>query len=119
MSTTISPPDFDDLMEIAERIRELSLKEMVLKDEIKKKESEIYIKAITTDEHLVNGKPPSAVFVENAWKHAGFEGELLEIRNELSIVSADLVYQKNIFSIKKDMLEVWRTDSANKRASVL
>lgn len=119
MTVTIEPPDFEDMMEVAERIRNLSLKEMVLKDTLKKKESEIYIEAITTDKHLVNGKPPSAVFVENAWKHTGFDGELLEIRNELATVSADLDHQKNIFGIRKDMLEIWRTESANKRASVL
>ena len=119
MTGTINPPDFDDMMELSETIRELSLKEIGLKNKIKEEEAKVVIEATLSDEHLVNNKPPSMAFINSAWIFTGFNGEILELRSELAKVSSELDAVKRVFDLKRDMLEVWRTESANKRASVL
>jgi hypothetical protein len=119
MSTIINPPDFEDVMEIVERIRELSLQEAILSNKIKFMESDITAEATENEKYFVNGKPPSMTYINSTYKVTGFDGELKKLRNDLAQIQSELEYRKNLFSVKKDMLEVWRTESANQRASVL
>lgn len=119
MSIITNPPDFDDVMEIIDRIRELSVESMLLSNKIKFMESDIVQKATEDTKYFVSGKPPSMTYVNSTYKVTGFDGELKELRNELAEIESELEYRKNLFSLKKDMLEVWRTESANQRASVL
>jgi len=119
MTIIINPPDFEDMMEIAERIRELSIKELQLRNEIKTLEAKAVMEATTNSKYHVNGKTPSMAFINSTYVITGIENEILTPRSNLIDAVASLEYNKNLFYIKKDMLEVWRTDSANKRASVL
>lgn len=119
MSIIDNPPDFEDMMEIAEEIKRLSLGSAVLENQIKFTESDIVIEATANEKYFVSGKPPSMAYINSTYKVTGFDGELKNMKNELANLQSQLEYNKNLFSIKKDMLEVWRTESANKRASVV
>ena len=119
MSITINPPDFEDMMEIAERIRVLSVKKLQLEAQIDTLKAKAVMEATTNTKYYINSKPPSMAFIKETYLVTGLDNELLTPKSNLVDVSTSLEYNKNLFSLKKDMLEVWRTESANKRASVL
>ena len=119
MSTIINPPDFEDVMKIVERIRELSLASAILENKIKFTESEIVVEATANEKYFINGKPPSMTYINSTYKVTGFDNELKKMRQDLVEMQSELEYRKNLLGVQKDKLEVWRTESANQRASVL
>lgn len=108
-------PDFEDFIKLTEEIRELSFYKMQLENKLKGREALIFQEAMSKP--LENGKFPSASFVTNAYLHTGFNGELMEDREKLAHTSSDLEQKKLQLSIYKDMLELYRTFSANERSS--
>jgi len=108
-----SIPDFDDFMKLANEIGELSYNKLDLENKLKAKESEVFKSAMK--QPLENGKLPSASFVTNAYIHTGFDGELMGMRNDLAYAQSQLDKKRIQLSIYRDMLEVFRTISANER----
>ncbi len=118
MINTADLPDFNSMAEIVEKIRLLSYKKIVLENKIKSKEATIVKDALTKEEHFPNGKVPSMVFITSTYLFTGFKGELLPLREELAQTVSDLEHSKLTFRVFEDMIEVWRTQSANERRSV-
>jgi hypothetical protein len=108
-------PDFEDFVNLSEEIGELSFKKMQLDNKIKEAETLTFRAAMASP--LENGKLPSATFVNNAYLHTGMNGELVEKRERLAEISAMLEKRKLQLSIYRDMLELYRTFSANERTS--
>lgn len=106
-----SIPDFDDFMKIADEIGQLSLEKMRLETTIKSEEAETFKKVMFGE-----GKPPSVSFVTNAYLHTGIDGKLLEYRYTLASVISLLEKRKLQLAIYRDMLEIFRTVSANERS---
>lgn len=106
-------PDFDDLTKLVAEIAELSFKKMQLENRIKAAEAETFRTAMARP--LENGKLPSSSFVSNAYLHAGLNGELVEQREKLADISAMLDKRKLLLSLYRDMMEMFRTVSANER----
>lgn len=113
-----SLPDFEDFVKLANEIGELSFRRMKLENEIKARESAIVAKAMSEMAYLVNGKTPSMALIESTYKYTGFNGELVDERLKLADITALLEKKKLLLSIYRDMLEVFRTVSANERATV-
>lgn len=112
---SIELPDFDEMMDLVEKITDLSKKKTLLEIRIKVEEANV-TKTMTEDEkYYVKGKPPTQTYIDNSLKHTGFDGEILEMRNELAEVSADLERAKKMFELSKLIIDVWRTESANER----
>lgn len=109
-----SIPDFEDFMKLAEEIRELSFHKMQLENKLKGREALIFQDAMKKP--LENGKLPSSSYVTNAYLHTGFNGELMEDREKLAHTISDLEEKKIQLAIYRDMLEVFRTVSANERS---
>jgi len=109
-----SIPDFEDFIKLAEEIGELSFNKMQLENKIKAQESVIFTKAI--NEFVIDGKRPSVSHIERAYLHTGISGELLEERAKLALITSQLEKKKIQLSIYRDMLEVFRTLSANERS---
>jgi hypothetical protein len=109
-----SIPDFDDFVNLANEIGELSFKKMQLENKIKAEEAVTFTKAI--NEFLIDGKRPSVSHIEKAYLHTGINGELLEERLKLADITAMLEKRKLLLSIYRDFLEVFRTVSANERS---
>lgn len=110
-----SIPDFEDFLKLAESIRELSFKKMKLENALKAGEANTFREAM--NKPLENGKLPSSSFVVNAYLHTGLNGELLGDRELLASTISELEQKKIQLSIYRDMLEVFRTISANERIS--
>ena len=110
-----SIPDFEDFILLTGEISSLSLEKMTLDSDIKAAEAAIMRNSMSNSVHFVGGKAPSVAYIESAYLHTGFDGELLEIRKALAEVTARLEGKKLILSVYRDMLEIFRTVSANER----
>lgn len=110
-------PDFEDFVKLAEEIGDLSFSKMQLENQLRAKEAEIVRKAMSDMNFLINGKSPSMNVLESTYKFTGFNGELLEERLKLADITAKLEKRKLLLSVYRDMLEVFRTVSANQRAT--
>lgn len=108
-------PDFDDMLILADKIRELLLEKLLLDKEIKEKESLVFREAMSNDKYFNSGKPPAVSFVESAYKYTGFSGELIPLRTRLAEVTADLDHARLTMDTYNSMLDVFRTLSANER----
>lgn len=102
-------PDFQDFMDLAERIKELYVTRMKLENEIKSSESKVFREVMSNPEYFVNGKPVPVSYFENSYKHRGLTGEVLDVRNELAEVVAELERARNQFEIYNRMLEMHKT----------
>jgi len=114
-----SIPDFEDFMKLADEIGELSFRRLNLDRLIKASEAFIVRRATSSQEYFIGGRPPSMQYIESTFKHTGFNDELLEIRKELAEVTSELDKKKIQLSIYRDMLEIFRTLSANERSVVI
>jgi hypothetical protein len=108
-------PDFEDLTRLVEKIGDLSFYKMQLENKLKGREALIFQEAMKKP--LENGKFPSASFVSNSYLHTGFNGELMEDREKLAHIVSELEKSKLLLSIYRDMMELYRTVSANERVA--
>jgi hypothetical protein len=116
--TKIQLPDFDDLFELNEHISTLSKKKLQLDLEIKLGEADVTKKVMMGDAYLIKGKPPSMEFIKNSFLLTGFEGELVSLRKEFIEVSSELDMQKMRLQLYRDLIDLYRTESANERAII-
>lgn len=114
-----SIPDFEDFMKLVDEIGELSFKKMKLENELKSAEAIVFRTVMNNPEVRVQGKPPSVSYVQNSYVHTGIDGGLVEMREHLADFTAQLDKKKLQLSVYKDMLDVWRTLSANSRQAQL
>lgn len=112
-------PDFHDMLTLSQKIKDLSVDKIKKELEISHLESEIFRFVMDSDAHKVNGKSPAVSYVKEAYKVGGINGELLEPRVELADITAELAMLRQRFHIFEQMLDVWRTLSANERSSSL
>lgn len=108
-------PDFDEFIELAGQIRELSLKKLTIEKDLKKGEGKTFRDAMVEKEYYVNGKQPAISYIEGAYKYTGLNDCLMPLRDELVEVTAELDYLKLKLDVYKSMLDTWRTLSANER----
>ncbi len=117
---TILPtlPDFEDMYATIQEIKELTYNKLLLEVQIKDVVAHITKTAYTNSKYFTNGKPRPMSFIEKAWLFSGFNGELFEKRERFARTCADLEHIKLKFDLDKALIDVWRTESANKRLAV-
>ena len=110
-------PDFDDMLSLAGQIKEVSLLKAQKELELEEVKAAI-IKSVTSNmNYYINGKVPSMSYMEKTFLVTGLQGELTPIKVEIEKLKAELNYLKEKMAIFKLMIEVWRTEQANKRAA--
>jgi hypothetical protein len=115
---TVSLPDFNDLIGYANQISDLLKRKLMLETEISFKEAEVTQWATTTLQ--VNGKPPSMEYIKNSYLIVGMEGiDLKAPKLELAEIIPELERAKMMLQIYRDMLDIYRTESANERTASL
>lgn len=114
-----SLPDFSEFMSVTEEIGKLLYTKLLLEKEIKKLEANVVIEAMVNEKYFIGGKPASMSYLESTLKFTGLNGEIVPLREELARVTGKLEESKLRLYVYKDMLEVWRTLSANERNSGL
>jgi hypothetical protein len=108
-------PDFEDFTRLAEEIGTLSLEKMRLENKIDLEEARTVTKVTKEPEYFIGGKPASMAYIESTYKITGVDVDLPIIRDSYAEVTAKLETQKIRLSIYRDMLDVFRTVSANER----
>ncbi len=108
-------PDFREFMALADEIRELSYRKMMIERYLKDAESQAFRVIMTDERFFNNGKPVSVSYFENAYRYGGIDNELLDHRKKLADIISELEKKRMQYDIYKQMLEVWRTQSANER----
>lgn len=114
-----SLPDFSEFMSVTEEIGKLLYTKLLLEKEIKRLEANVVTEAMVNDKYFIGGKPASMSYLESTLKFTGLDGEIVPLREELARVTGKLEESKLRLYVYKDMLEVWRTLSANERNSGL
>lgn len=113
-------PDFDDMLRIGQQIKEKIIERDDLDIKIKSRESEIYRITATNSQYLTkDGKPPSASFVKATYEYPGLEGELLPLRKQYSVLIAEIENLRLVFDVMRMKVDLYRTESANKRFATL
>ena len=116
---SIELPDFQDMFKMVKEIKEKMLKEEMLKLEIKDLEAKTTLAVTSDQKYFVKGKPPSQSFIDSTYKYTGFDGEILSKREELVKISVEVEELKNTLQLYRDMVSVYQTESANKRAATM
>ena len=117
-------PDFDDLtsvIELHKRIKtELELKKIEL----------VSLRADITNFIMMNPnywgvdkKAPSNAHIRDTYHVVGYDEMTKERLSELMMgiakLDAEVVYIENVLELAKIRIDVWRTESANKRSSLV
>lgn len=109
-------PDFNDLLSITDRISEAIVKKLTLDKTLKQNEAAIIKEAMTNPVYFVGGKPPSMTLIESTLAYTGFDGELLPIREQLIIATAELDNLRSRLDLYKEFLSMWRSLNASERS---
>jgi hypothetical protein len=109
-------PDFEEMLSKSKEIQALSNKKRRLTLEINLKEAEVVSKVASNPQYYVNGKPPSMDYIKTTYLVTGLTGELIPLREELIEVTCRLGEVKSEFDLMKSSIDIYRTESANKRA---
>jgi len=112
-------PDFDDILKLIEKIKSVRMQKVLTDLEIKNEVANVYKVTVADERFFVSGKPPSAVYVKNTWEHTGLQNEISKMRDNYARCSVELAYLENKLSVYRDMIDVWRTLSANERTNIV
>ena len=115
-NTQLNTPDFDKMEEISNNIHHLQEKKLLLEVELDEAEAKVVMEARTNEEYFINNKPPAMNFIKETYMFSGLNGELIEKRRELARVTADLEKAKRSYYLFKQIIDAWRTQSANARS---
>lgn len=112
----LNTPDFDKMEEISSEIHQLQETKLLLEVELSGAEAQTVMEARTNEKYFVNGKPPAMNFIKATYMFSGLRGELVKKRRELARVTADLEKAKRSYYLFKQVVDAWRTQSANARS---
>lgn len=101
-------PSFEEFLDLAEEVKKISVSKMKLENFIKSAEAETFKRVMSDESFFVNGKPVAVSYYENAYKFAGIDGSLLQYRNELAELQAQLEMKRNQFEIYKQMHDMFK-----------
>lgn len=113
-----NPPDFDLYVDTAKEFSKKLKEQLLLEAKIKELESEVSLAYYTEEKYFKDGKPLPVTLIDKTVRYSGFNGELLQYREELAVLTSDVEYLRNLLRIFHDMIEVYRTESANERLAV-
>jgi hypothetical protein len=117
-------PDFDDFIRLADTIRQLKIEFEGKKFEVAALKARITTYVMSHKELWENeNKPPSNAHIRDTFHVIGYDEEtrleLLTLINTTASLESQLDYLDKAFYISKIKVDVWRTQSANKRSSFI
>jgi len=114
-------PDFDDLITLANEIGQLKSTLMLEKAELEQLKALITEKVTSEPEYFVAGKPASMTFIRSNYHVLGIDEKTKTQLRDFIIAIAnndgELRRKELLFDVYRAMIDVWRTESANKRGA--
>lgn len=120
---SVNLPDFDDLITLSKEIG--NLKKQIALDEnaLEILEAEITEETSTNEAYFVNGKPPSMSYTQANYLKIGYDertrNELKRLKDNIAKNTGKLKEKEMLFGIYRNMIDIWRTESANERHSAI
>lgn len=112
----LNSPDFEKMEHMSDEIHTLQERKLLLEVSIGEDEAETVMEIRTNPKYFVNNKPLAMNFIKETYLFKGIDGKLVEKRRELARVTADLEKGKRNYYIFKQLVDAWRTQSANARS---
>lgn len=123
MNKRVELPDFNDMMALADKIGDGKKKLLVLETELDNLLAQITEHVTKHSGFWINNKPPSNVHIKDTYHLLGYNEEtkkqLAELRQRISEAKGDLEKDKLLFNVYQEMINVWRTQSANERGAFI
>jgi hypothetical protein len=123
MTKKVELPDFEDMMNLATKIGDAKKRLLVLETNLENLLAIITKRVTEKKDYWINNKPPSNVHIKDTYHILGCDEEtrkaLQTLRNEIAQAKGDMESDKLLFDVYKEMINVWRTQSANERGSYL
>jgi hypothetical protein len=118
MSGKVELPDYEKIFELIKKIGEKSKERALLELEIKFDCAALVIETQSNPKYFINDKPQSMAQIERTLLVLGREGELKEKYTKLALISSELELLRLELSLLNNMIEIWRTQSANERLAI-
>lgn len=114
-------PDFDQLITLAEEIG-ITKKRLLLNKALLDREHANITQSVTSDAaYYVSNKPPSMAYIKSNYHVLGISKEsreyIVSLQNQIAEDEGTLKEKELLFEVYRGMIDVWRTESANKRGS--
>lgn len=115
-------PDFNDIMGIANEIGSLKTSLMQSKASLDVLLAMISGTVTTEEKYLLGGKRPSMSYIKSYYHILGTtDGErtaLASLRSDIASFEGQLKTAEAIFIVMREQINIWRTESANKRSAI-
>jgi hypothetical protein len=115
----VTAPDFDMMMEIAQKVGDLTAETLKLDIQIKDAEAQIVKEVTTNVEYFKDGKCLAMNQIEPTYKYRGLNGELIPLRWDYADKKGQLEKYKLMFQALQDLVKIFQTESSNQRSSLL
>lgn len=116
-------PDFDTMTVLAKEIGNLKRSLLIDKARLDQLIAQITEVVMADSTYWTGSKPPSMAYVEATYHIRGLNVEqfnsLSALRSAIADEEGSLKEKELTFQVYRDMIDVWRTESANKRGAYL
>ena len=116
-------PDFDDMMKLASEIGNTKTQLMFKEATLEMMLAEITQRVTTNPDYFIGGKAPSNAHIQSTYHILGENTAqremLIEFRVAIANLTGKLKEDEALFKVYQEMINVWRTQSANERGAYL
>lgn len=116
-------PDFDDMIELAKKIGNEKTQIMLAEATLEILLAEITKIVTTNPDYFVGGKAPSNAHISDTYHVLGIDAkqreQLMDLKIEIAKLTGELKEDEALFKVYQEMINVWRTQSANERGAYL
>lgn len=116
-------PDFDDMVTLASKMGNEKTQIMLSEATLDILLAEITNTVTTNPEYFVGGKSPSNAHISDTYHILGLnpkqKEDLMDLRIAIAKATGELKEDEALFKVYQEMINVWRTQSANERGAYL
>jgi hypothetical protein len=116
-------PDFDEMEELAALMAEAKARMIYLESEIESLQAKFIRQALTNSDYWPKNKPPTMSYCNSVVAKIGNteeqEEKLRKLRLDLSDAEETYRHLRKLIDLRQDKLNLYRTESANKRKSFM
>jgi len=116
-------PDFDDMIKLASKMGNEKTQIMLSEATLEVTLAEITNVVTSNPTYFVGGKAPSNAHISDTYHVLGLSVEqreyLMKLRVEIANATGNLKEDEALFKVYQEMINVWRTQSANERGAYL